>query len=316
MKIPLFFKDIDKLFETVVNSKDNNNLFSMINLKGRYLMLNKYKENFNFEEEEAKLLEFLILNQKEIFNSIKHQIINYLNEIKNALQRYLGNKGVVREVELQLKYKGSFGVGSVFGQMPFEVGLHFHPYFNVPYIPASSIKGAIRNAYYNYYILRESKAGNDEEKIKKIKKEAEELCNEVFGDSKSAGLVGFTDAFPIEAGENGFILYPDIINPHYKDKESELDVQPVPIIFLTVAPGTKFKFYIYIKKERKDEKSRFDRRIMEGTIQSGYKTISQKPEADINKLGFIDVAVLYGLALGVGAKTSLGYSSFEVVKYE
>jgi len=299
-----------------IKASENSNLYSIANLQGRDLMLNKKEKNFKFEERKQELLEFLILNQKEIFNNIKNQINKYLDEIKNALKQYLSSDGIIREVEVKLTYRGSFGVSSIFGQMPFEVGLHFHPYFNVPYIPASSIKGAIRNAYYNYYyyyILRESKAEKDEEKIKK---EAEELCNEVFGDLKSAGLVGFTDAFPIEAGENGFILYPDIINPHYKDKESELDVRPVPIIFLTVAPGTKFKFYIYIKKERKDEKSRFYRRITEGTIKNCYKTISQKPEPDINKLGFIDVAVIYGLALGVGAKTSLGYSSFEVVKYE
>jgi hypothetical protein len=44
--------------------------------------------------------------------------------------------------------------------------------------------------------------------------------------------------------------------------------------------------------------------------------IAERPEPRIDSLGYIDLAILYGLALGVGAKTSLGYSSFEVIRYE
>jgi CRISPR-associated protein Cmr6 len=227
-----------------------------------------------------------------------------LNSLKQALTEYLGNRGVIREIEMKLTYRGSFGVGSTFGQIPFEVGLYIHPYFNVPYIPASSIKGAIRNAYY-YYLVNHENENHDK---------AERECNKLFGDSNFAGLVGFTDALPIQEGENGYILYPDIINPHYKDARNEMEVEPKPIIFLTVAPGTSFKFYMYVIKEREKEKgSKKEKREIE---MGEKKDLALKPIPNIENLGKLDLALLYGLSMGIGAKTALGYSQFVVVTYE
>jgi CRISPR-associated protein Cmr6 len=221
-----------------------------------------------------------------------------LNSLKQALTEYIGNRGIVREIQMKLTYRGSFGVSSTFGQIPFEVGLYIHPYFNVPYIPASSIKGAIRSAYYYYLVNHENENP----------KKADNECNRLFGDSNFAGLVGFTDAFPIQEGENGYILYPDIINPHYKDARNEMEVEPKPIVFLTVAPGTIFKFYMYVIKERDKEK----RKIEIGA----KKDLVDKPIPDMEKLGKLDLALLYGLSMGIGAKTALGYSQFVVITYE
>ncbi|MGC8870541.1 MAG: type III-B CRISPR module RAMP protein Cmr6, partial [Brevinematia bacterium] len=246
-----------------------------------------------FEEGKMRFLEFLVKNGANYFKQKKDAISRYLNELKESLQEYIRNEGYIREIQMRLTYRGTFGVSSTFGQIPFEVGLFIHPYFNVPYIPASSIKGAIRSAYHNM-IIQEGTASE---------REAKEQCDFIFGDKMSAGLVGFTDALPIEEGENGYILYPDIINPHYKNARDETSVQPNPIIFLTVAPGTKFKFYMYVIKER-------------GNRRIKISHLSEKPEPDLNKLGWLDRALLYGLALGVGAKTALGYSQFEVTKYE
>jgi CRISPR-associated protein Cmr6 len=227
-----------------------------------------------------------------------------LNSLKQALTEYIGNRGIVREIEMKLTYRGSFGVSSTFGQIPFEVGLYIHPYFNVPYIPASSIKGAIRNAYYYYLVNHENESN----------KKPDEECNRLFGDSNFAGLVGFTDAFPIQEGENGYILYPDIINPHYKDTRNEMEVEPRPIIFLTVAPGTIFKFYMYVIKEREKEKGgKKEKRKIE---MGAKKDLAVKLIPDMEKLGKLDLALLYGLSMGIGAKTALGYSQFVVITYE
>jgi CRISPR-associated protein Cmr6 len=195
---------------------------------------------------------------------------------------------------MKLTYRGSFGVSSTFGQIPFEVGLYIHPYFNVPYIPASSIKGAIRNAYYYYLVNHENE--NPEK--------ADNECDRLFGDSNFAGLVGFTDAFPIEEEkENGYILYPDIINPHYKDAKNEMEVEP-----------KTFKFYMYVIKEREKEKgSKKEKREIE---MGEKKDLALKPIPNIENLGKLDLALLYGLSMGIGAKTALGYSQFVVITYE
>jgi CRISPR-associated protein Cmr6 len=288
---------------TIFQENELLNILSMSITHGSYLFYIKNKEGSKtskeeglaetFEEGKRQFLEFLVKNSANYFKQKKDEISRYLNELKKSLQEYIGNRGYIREIQMRLTYRGTFGVSSTFGQIPFEVGLYIHPYFNVPYIPASSIKGAIRSAYHSM-IIQEGTASE---------REAEEQCDFIFGDKMSAGLVGFTDALPIEEGENGYILYPDIINPHYKNARDEMSVQPNPIIFLTVAPGAKFKFYMYVIKERENRR-----------IKTSH--LPEKPEPDLNKLGWLDRALLYGLALGVGAKTALGYSQFEVYEYE
>jgi CRISPR-associated protein Cmr6 len=301
-------------YELDFKDNDTINLLSLSITHGSYIIAEKSsskekqiaeeREEIDYETMEKELLEFLVKNSSYYFRSKKEEIKQYLNNLKQALTEYIGNRGIIREIEMKLTYRGSFGVSSTFGQIPFEVGLHIHPYFNVPYIPASSIKGAIRNAYYYYLVNHENESN----------KKADEECNKLFGDSNFAGLVGFTDALPIQEGENGYILYPDIINPHYKDARNEMEVEPKPIIFLTVAPGTSFKFYMYVIKEREKEKgSKKEKREIE---MGEKKDLALKPIPNIENLGKLDLALLYGLSMGIGAKTALGYSQFVVVTYE
>jgi CRISPR-associated protein Cmr6 len=302
---------IKYLYSKEVEFKENEsiNLLSATIAHGSHLLIRKGElksgdeekegEKEGYERDKREFLEFLVKNGSEYFKSKKNEIEQYLNDLKGYLELYLKGLGVVREVEMRLSNRGVFGVGSMFGQIPFEVGLYMHPYFNVPYIPASSIKGAIRSAYNNL------KVANAEKKWKESKEDEDK---EIFGDENFAGLIGFTDALPIELGENGYVLYPDIINPHYKEAKDEMSVSPNPIIYLTVAPGTVFKFFVYIIKERENRGKKRE-------IKLG-KDIAEKPKPEIESLGYIDLAILYGLTLGIGAKTSLGYSSFEVIKYE
>jgi CRISPR type III-B/RAMP module RAMP protein Cmr6 len=301
MKIEFYIPE-NIIFKEEINEQTLINVFSFGIIQGSAVFNSKHEEikseKVSFEEKEKEFLEFLIKNSANYFKRKKTEIHQYLGGLKQSLIEYLSEKGIVREIQMKLTYRGSFGVSSTFGQIPFEVGLYIHPYFNVPYIPASSIKGAIRNAYY-YYLVNHENENRDK---------AESECNRLFGDNNFAGLVGFTDAFPIQEGENGYILYPDIINPHYKDARNEMEVEPKPIVFLTVAPGTTFKFYMYVIKERDKEK----RKIEIGA----KKDLAANPIPDMEKLGKLDLALLYGLSMGIGAKTALGYSQFVVITYE
>ena len=301
MKIEFYIPE-NIIFKEEIDEQTLINVFSFGIIQGSAVLNSKHEETksrkASFEEKEKEFLEFLIKNSANYFKRKKTEIHQYLGGLKQSLIEHLGEKGIVREIQMKLTYRGSFGVSSTFGQIPFEVGLYIHPYFNVPYIPASSIKGAIRNAYY-YYLVNHENENRDK---------ADDECNRLFGDSNFAGLVGFTDAFPIQEGENGYILYPDIINPHYKDAKNEMEVEPKPIIFLTVAPDTTFKFYMYIIKEGEKEK----RKIEIGA----KKDLAAKPIPDMEKLGKLDLALLFGLSMGIGAKTALGYSQFVVITYE
>lgn len=298
-------KGVKDFEEIPLRSDEEINLYSLSIYEGAFLLLKSNEKDYPVKKKE--FLEFIVRTQANLGKVIVDRVNEYLNGLKRSLISYAGSNSI-REVVVKLKSRGLIGLGSTFGKLPFEVGLSFHPYFNVPYIPASSIKGAVRSACYSLIYERSKRNGMSDEKSHM---EAEKYCNEVFGgevnERRIVGLVHFTDALPMEAGEKGFILYPDIINPHYKDVETELDVSPTPIVYLTIAPGTKFKFFIFFKDERKDERS--FKRVY------GRNVASIDPRPDMESLGWLDLSVLYAFASGVGAKTLIGYSIFEVMSY-
>ncbi|MEM2914637.1 MAG: type III-B CRISPR module RAMP protein Cmr6 [Candidatus Bathyarchaeia archaeon] len=265
----------------------NVNLWTYLAYKGIKLSSMDDKER---QSKKCELIENIVDWSKDSFNQSKIKILDLLNETKTALKN-IGYE--VRDVEVELESKGLFGASSSFGKLIFEVGLFLDPILNVPCIPSSSLKGAIR---VSYYVL-------SQQKRKYSEKDAEKECDRLFGSrSVGEGLVGFTDAYPVQAGRNGYILYPDVITPHYKDVDTELNVNPIPISFLTVAPETHFRFFIFWKDL--------------GKRKVDTKDISRKPEPKEESLGLLDLAVLLALKTGVGAKITLGYSTFEVVKYE
>lgn len=151
-----------------------------------------------------------------------------------------------------------------------ETGFLFDRNTGVPFISGSSIKGAARAfAKLN---------GLDKDLIEIFGPEGDEAKK-----NPSQGKVVFFDAYPAQWPS----LKVDIMNVHYKeyyeDKAPPADyLSPVPIYFLTVAPDTKFKFYLAVKG-----------------IQ--YKSFLKKTE-QLLKGALEDI--------GIGAKTAVGYGYF------
>lgn len=274
-------ESLEQLLEQLTVEKAN--LWSYIALSSIRLSIAKGSggDVGRLEREE---LEKLVKASSQAFAASAKRVEGLLREVEDALLK-LGYE--VRKVKAKLSSRGLFGVGAPFGRAAFDVGLSFDPILNVPFIPGSTIKGAVRSAY---AALGGSK--EDEERL--------------FGStSVGAGLVEFTDAYPVELSEEGYLLYPDVLTPHYRGAETELDAQPVPVVYLTVAPGTTFQFYVYFKLERGDRSVKLE--------QGG--DLAVQPEPDAAKLGLLDLAILYALGMGVGAKTSAGYSALKVVEY-
>lgn len=104
--------------------------------------------------------------------------------------------------------------------------------YGVPYIPASTLKGALRDVA-------------EEKNVKEI--------DRLFGTEKNIGELIFLDAYPI--GE--LCLELDINNQHYRDyyidpknkKAPTDDITPNIINFLTVKSGTKFKIVVFVKDD-------------------------------------------------------------------
>ena len=165
---------------------------------------------------------------------------------------------------------------------PLEVGFTFHRY-GFPMLPGSSVKGIARA----YAQLVEGKDETDADFVA------------IFGrapkpgeDEKVARCGGaiFFDAIPSTLPK----LDLDIMNPHYPDYYQGTAPpanwqSPVPVYFLTVAPGSEFRFAVGWRGQLDAEAERL-RRLAENWLVQGL------------------------VQLGAGAKTSAGYGYFALAQ--
>lgn len=285
--------------EQIMGDSSNLNLFSYVTLAGARVAMLGEKER---PEKKRVFLEKVC----RMSSGGLHHVEAYTKEIQEAL---LANGFQVKVCRIVSAARGLVGTGEAFGKALFEVGLAFDPLLNVPLIPASSLKGAFRHALRRRF--------------------GESAAERVFGGVQGGmGLLGVTDAYPVRA--RGRLLEPDILAPHYpetKQLETELDVEPNPVPFPTIAPGVEFVFYIYFNKglpAALDERRRLrvtrelagkgaGFEIFEGDLAEALKNVSGKVHPDL--IPIVDCAVIYALTQGVGAKTSIGYTRFKLLEY-
>lgn len=158
---------------------------------------------------------------------------------------------------------------------PVENGFAWHHTLGVPFLPGSSVKGVTR-------AWAEAWAGADPKDIERVfgpEDERKEKC---------VGSVIFFDALPSRPVQ----LAPDVMTPHYAEYyKSGSDVppgdwfDPLPIPFLTVAPGQEFVFALAPRRTG-DEGSYADCR---------------------QALRWLEEALAH---IGAGAKTAVGYGRF------
>ncbi len=324
---------------------EKTNLLTYVCLKGTLIMSLKWQgKEGDYARRKKELLEEVC----KLFRNINLQHVKeVLNQVKEAL---IVNGYQVKVCRIKAVSRVVVGISEPFGQIPFEIGLFFDPILNVPFIPGSSIKGALRHALIEL-IEKELRRGISEKKQEKeIEKKIKEVADIIFGCEEWSGLVGVTDAYPVKAGVNGLIFEPDVLTPHYPSARTELDVTPIPIPFLTIARDVEFEFFIYFNKSiyelehdyidrklnRKTkrnhtraevvntlrkygiDKEDFLKNIIKYVIYGGdlERALENIQERELAKLvPWVDRAVLYAFAKGIGAKTSIGYSRFIVVKY-
>jgi CRISPR-associated protein Cmr6 len=163
---------------------------------------------------------------------------------------------------------------------PLEIAIAWDPYMNLPYIPGSSLKGAVAALAYlrnsEWYTLLTSRT-------------REPPAQPSPAAPQRASPVIFLDAYPVDVLA-GSLLAVDIVNPHYREVEgrvSEPESSPTPLSFLVVPKGVAFRIVV----------------CAAGRWLKSYK----------GKPSFSELETLIGQALsrGIGAKTSLGYGRFK-----
>ncbi|MHA1590862.1 MAG: type III-B CRISPR module RAMP protein Cmr6 [Candidatus Njordarchaeales archaeon] len=157
--------------------------------------------------------------------------------------------------------------------MPLEIGLSWHPYLNLPYIPAASLKGCFRS----YFELNNTRICNLS-------------SNELFGDDNKKGILTFFDALPISFNKS--LIEPDVLAPHYPEIEgiiSENRVKPRPLVYPVISLNVNFYTIVAV------DFSAYRNKIAHQNFIKEFKE-------NLNK-------VLY---LGLGARTSVGYGVVKV----
>lgn len=232
-----------------------------------------------------------------------------------------------------------------------EVGFTFHRY-GFPYLPGSSIKGLARarglleiaealgetlKKVHEKIILSSPKSGvlgalnislsrEDGKDFEADMKdcgvedntiEIARAFRAIFGTTKRAGRVVFFDAIP--SSQELPVLEIDIMNPHYPDyyKEGPKDYpsnwqNPIPVNFLTVAPGVKFRFAIGWRKSPDDNDPNSELKApVWGWFKAQQESKHQTPQ-ETARLQQLARQWLQGglLELGAGGKTNAGYGFF------
>ena len=160
-----------------------------------------------------------------------------------------------------------------FGKQIYDVGLTWDPYLNLPYIPASSLKGAFRA-----YLYLKRITINDR------------VAEKLLGTTERVSYIVFTDSYPISLGSRS-LLTPEVTTPIYREIEGRIYeslAEPVPIIYPVINKDVTFRIIVGIKPEKviKNEKDR---------------QIASKLRVSLSRY------LLDMLRYGIGAKTLIGY---------
>jgi CRISPR-associated protein Cmr6 len=188
------------------------------------------KKREALEERKVKVLEKLsIAYSPEKLNEMFKKASNLLDMQKSALQAcgyivfdFTGKTGSRLIVGM---------ANDIFGKQIFEVGLAWDPLLNLPYIPASSLKGSFRS-----YIEMEKK----------------DLAS-LLGTMEDASSIVFLNSYPISSRYN--LLVPEVTTPIYREQEvkiKETEAKPTPIIYPVVNRDVIFRIVVGIKPEKRD----------------------------------------------------------------
>jgi CRISPR-associated protein Cmr6 len=215
------------------------------------------------------------------------------------------NTGTIPNLKVDNRLVVGLGTESVY-----ETSMTLHHVYGIPYLPASAIKGVLRN-----YVINELFRDADD-KASEAKALQDPIFCQLFGAPESCcvgkalkGRVIFLDAFP--KGE--IVIEPDVMTPHYQkyymDSENKIPpadwLEPNPIVFLTVKqPVFDFHYAVRIVSTTED------------TVWKRLKSMEEEKAHEVfkgQKLGGLFKKWLpEALRMhGIGAKTTVGYGVFE-----
>lgn len=198
---------------------------------GNKLVLSKDFDRKNKKDYKKDHLEFIAdLSEKPLQN------------YKDIKKRYYFSSSN----SLVLTSKTRLLIGFAGGETVLENSVSLHPYYGFPVIPGSSLKGITRHYCDEFEDV-------DKNMIIRI------FGSESSDNDAQEGEVIFMDSWPDDwHPDKKGLLELDVMSPHYtsyynKQSFPSDDQQPVPVIFLAVRKGVKFRFALLPSKLCRDE---------------------------------------------------------------
>ena len=196
----------------------------------------------------------------------------------NLLHKIPKSPLVNQTFELKIAYPGLVtGVGIKHEakiEGEFKLGVHFDWTYGMPVVYGSSVKGVLRSYFKDFY---DPKSGQPN---------AEDTFKDIFNGEKKSIYERdiFFDAVLVKTDKKGRILCSDSITPHGSNPLKN----PIPITFLKIAPGC--------------------------TLEFRFKLVDTKiGEFILSKEDKIKLFHKILTAVGVGAKTNVGYGQLKAV---
>jgi len=235
-----------------------------------------------------------------------------VDELALALKNIYGHSYVVTA-----KVRSTITAGRGFMDMITEYGLFWDPVLDLPYIPASELKGAVRSLVLKASALKAKKEGfqvsldlfgKARGKVLSENKDADEYevfskileNNFVVGETEDhLGELVFTDAYPVQADNLPVELM--VITPHYTSNvKQEYEVKPTPLRYLGISRKTSLKFAVGVTKDGIDV----------------LRDIASKLDLKVQPDQLLKSMINDALAIGIGRRTSKGMGRMEIEKWE
>lgn len=276
------------LFCTNINIDEIKNP-NLTNVNLRY-----YFQKILLRKKDKYKIQFIRYNLYDKSGIKEINIKNNNNNYEQAIGAYC--KAIeYRLVQLKgdITYKLSVGLGNASTS---ETSLTLHHIYGVPYIPAQSIKGAIRNYFLSKYTFHK----DEQISLGNVNIATSVLYKYIFGEdyydenNNVLGHVIFFDSY----AQGNIKIEKDVMTPHYAGYDGKNlptdNIEPNPIPFYIIK-NTQFLFEFAISKD-------------DIIINDGYKEIMIKCDVFIE---YIKEIMMNGLEEhGLGAKTSVGYGYF------
>ncbi|NPB00418.1 MAG: type III-B CRISPR module RAMP protein Cmr6, partial [Crenarchaeota archaeon] len=207
------------------------------------------------EKESTHIKMEILKNIVEKYSKTNESLLRLLSEANNimtSIRKTLEEKRYdIIDIPIITKTRLLIGLSEQSFTRPIcDLGLSWDPYLNLPYIPASTLKGALRSYMERSGLTRKQ-------------------VDELLGSHEEGLKVVFVDSYPIHLKDR--LLTIEVTTPIYQEQKGtirEHEARPVPIHYIAVEKGVTFRLIVGIRDIDPQKRELINKFILE-TLKEG-----------------------------------------------